>query len=129
METDSWDWYITKYVIKKDRLPEDVISEVVCSKYFVPVDVIYKKTRKKDVVEPRQVVQTILRNGVGIRLESVGLRFSQDRATVLHALKASKTHYEVEPEFRTRFDKILSEVNSRLNTNYTSEKLLVYGRQ
>ena len=62
-----------------------------------------EKTRRKEVVKPRQIAMYLLRNDLNTSYPSIGRRFGQkDHTTVIHAYKkidqAIKTDKKLEQE-------------------------------
>ncbi len=68
----------------------DVVKKV--SEYYeVEEQNIYKKTRKKEVVRPRQVIMYILREDFGISYPSIGEKLGgRDHTTVIHSCEKVK---------------------------------------
>lgn len=83
-------------VVKHTTKPNKNISvaEVVkkVSEYYeVEEQNIYKKTRKKEVVRPRQVIMYILREDFGISYPSIGEKLGgRDHTTVIHSCEKVK---------------------------------------
>lgn len=83
-------------VVKNTTKPNKNISvaEVVkkiAEYYEVEEQNIYKKTRKKEVVRPRQVIMYILREDFGISYPSIGEKLGgRDHTTVIHSCEKVK---------------------------------------
>jgi chromosomal replication initiator protein len=85
-----------KVVLKNNAKPKKVVSikdvvKIVSEFYSVDEDSIYNKTRRKEVVKPRQVVMYILREDYGISFPSIGDKMGgRDHTTVIHSYEKIK---------------------------------------
>jgi chromosomal replication initiator protein len=69
---------------------EDVVRKVA-QYYEVPEKSIYEKTRKKEVVRPRQVIMYILREEFNVSYPSIGEKLGgRDHTTVIHSCEKVK---------------------------------------
>lgn len=67
------------------------IVKTVASYYQIPDIYIYNKTRRKDVVKPRQIVMYILREDFDISYPMIGERLGgRDHTTVIHSYEKIK---------------------------------------
>lgn len=70
---------------------------------------IFKKTKKREVVEARQVCMAITLRETDASLQRVGTYFGgKTHATALHARRVANNFYETDKEFRRRFDDVLN---------------------
>ena len=85
-----------KAILKNNTKPKKMMSvkdvvKVVSEFYNVEEDSIYNKTRKKEVVRPRQVVMYILREDFSISFPSIGDKLGgRDHTTVIHSYEKIK---------------------------------------
>ena len=85
-----------KNIIKNNAKPKKMLSvkdgvKVVSEFYNIDEDSIYNKTRKKEVVRPRQVVMYILREDFNISFPSIGDKLGgRDHTTVIHSYEKMK---------------------------------------
>ncbi len=64
---------------------KQVISKV-CDYYDMEKDVIYKKTRRREVVRPRQIIMYLLREDFNVSYTSIGMELGgRDHTTVIHS--------------------------------------------
>jgi chromosomal replication initiation ATPase DnaA len=70
------------------------------------------KYRKREYVEARQILLTLLCNRNGKTLNEIGLIVQKDHATVIHAQKAISDRLYTEKEFRELYDKIEKRVKA-----------------
>ena len=75
---------------KKTSTIKDVIK-VISEFYGVPENGIYEKTRKKEVVKPRQIIMYILREDFNISYPTIGEKLGgKDHTTVMHSYEKIK---------------------------------------
>ena len=85
-----------KNIIKNSAKPKKNISvkdviRVVSDFYNIQENYIYEKTRKKEVVKPRQVIMYILREDLNISYPSIGEKLGgRDHTTVIHSCEKIK---------------------------------------
>ncbi len=71
----------TKKTLNKER-----VAEVVTEFFHLPNGELMKKTRKKEIVEPRQIAMFLMRQELGLPLSAIGKFFGgKDHTTTLHA--------------------------------------------
>ena len=69
----------------KNITPKDVV-DIVADYYNINPAIIYEKTRRKEVVRPRQIIMYILREVVGISYPTIGESLGgRDHTTVIHS--------------------------------------------
>ncbi len=82
---------------KKNVSVKDVIK-VIANFYNIDEESIYEKTRKKEVVKPRQVTMYILREDFNISYPSIGQKLGgRDHTTVIHSCDKIKNDLKVDP--------------------------------
>jgi len=75
---------------KKSVSPQEVIK-IVAGFYNIDEDSIYKKSRKKEVIKPRQISMFILREDFSISYPSIGDKVGgRDHTTVIHSCEKIK---------------------------------------
>ncbi|MFA6095789.1 MAG: chromosomal replication initiator protein DnaA [Candidatus Paceibacterota bacterium] len=85
-----------KNILKTNSKPKKNISikevvKVVSDFYNIEESHIYEKTRKKEVVKPRQVIMYILREDLNISYPSIGEKMGgRDHTTVIHSCEKIK---------------------------------------
>lgn len=74
----------------KGRSVEEVVRRIA-QYYEIPEKIIYEKTRKKEVVKPRQVIMYILREEFSISYPTIGEKLGgRDHTTVIHSCEKIK---------------------------------------
>jgi len=85
----------------------DYIQKVVCNYFDVPVSSMQSKTRKREIVQARQVAMYFSKNLTKSSLASIGSQIgNKDHATVLHACKTVNNLVETDKQFKNQIDEI-----------------------
>jgi chromosomal replication initiator protein len=85
----------------------DYIQKVVCDYFNLPVEVINSKTRKREIVQARQLAMYFSKKHTKNSLNTIGLHCgNKDHATVLHAVKTVNNLIETDKQFRVYVDEI-----------------------
>ena len=75
----------------KKNVPVKDVVKLIAEFYNVKEDSVYDKTRKKEVVKPRQVIMYILREDFNISFPSIGEKLGhRDHTTVIHSCEKIK---------------------------------------
>jgi chromosomal replication initiator protein len=91
----------------KRELSIDYIAKVVCDYFNMSVDSLQAKTRKREVVQARQLTMYFSKNMTKSSLASIGSQVGhKDHATVLHACKTVNNLKETDKSFRLCVDEI-----------------------
>jgi chromosomal replication initiator protein len=94
---------IDKFVKNTTReISIDYIQKVVCDYFGIPVDHINAKTRKREIVQARQLAMYFSKKHTKSSLATIGLHCgNKDHATVLHACKTVSNLIDTDKQFRT----------------------------
>ncbi len=85
----------------------DYIQKVVCDYFELPVDVINSKTRKREIVQARQLAMYFSKKYTKSSLATIGLHCgNKDHATVLHAVRTVNNLMETDKQFRIYVDEL-----------------------
>lgn len=91
----------------KRELSVDYISKVVCDYFNMPVDSLQTKTRKREVVQARQLAMYFSKNLTKSSLAAIGSQIgNKDHATVLHACKTVNNLKETDKNFKLFVEEI-----------------------
>ena len=93
---------IDKFVKSTSReISIDYIQKVVCDYFNLPVDIINSKTRKREIVQARQLAMYFSKKHTKSSLATIGLHCgNKDHATVLHACRTINNLVETDKQFR-----------------------------
>jgi chromosomal replication initiator protein len=82
---------------KKSVSVENVIK-VVADYFGIEPELILKKTRRKEIVKPRQIIMYILREDFSIAYPSIGQKIGgRDHTTVIHSYEKIKEELKTDP--------------------------------
>ncbi len=83
----------------------DYIQKVVCDYFDLPVGVINAKTRKREIVQARQLAMYFSKKHTKSSLATIGLHCgNKDHATVLHAIRTINNLIETDKQFKGYVD-------------------------
>ena len=79
----------------------DYIQKVVCDYFDLPIELLKSKTRKRDVVQARQLAMYFSKNMTKSSLAKIGLHCGgKDHATVLHACRTVNNLIDTDKQFK-----------------------------
>ena len=89
----------------------DSILKMVCDYFQMPVDALRAKTRKREVVQARQIAMYFAKEMTKSSLKSIGVHFGgRDHSTVIHACQTVKDLVETSKEYRKFIDDIRKKI-------------------
>jgi len=87
------------------------LKQIVCYNKEVDPDMLLLKTRKREIVESRQLVAYFLYKKFEKRsLHKIGLELGKDHATIIHSIKTVERLKEVDRDYNFAFNCILGQV-------------------
>lgn len=96
--------------INKKQITFEMIAETVCSHYDIDNDLLFGKSRKREISDARQVVMYLAKNMTGLSSTNIGTRLSRTHATVLHACKTIEERLSVEKKLQDELSQIQNEI-------------------
>lgn len=85
----------------------DYIQKVVCNYFSMSVDLLSSKTRKREIVQARQIAMYFAKCMTKASLASIGASIGgKDHATVLHACKTVNNLLETDKRFKSDLEEI-----------------------
>jgi len=99
-----------KELIKESMRPKRAMStqevvQKVANFYNLDEQLIYDKTRKKEVVKPRQLIMYILREDFHISYPTIGQRLGgRDHTTVIHSCEKIKNELKTDQDLQTELN-------------------------
>ncbi len=91
---------------KKSISVKDVVK-IVADFYEIDEQIIYEKTRRKEVVKPRQIIMYILRKDFSISYPSIGQKLGgRDHTTVIHSCEKIKNDLKKDNLLNQEIDQI-----------------------
>ena len=90
----------------------DYIQKVVCDYFDLPIDLMKSKTRKREVVQARQIAMYFAKNMTKSSLATIGLHCGgKDHATVLHACRTVNNLMDTDKRFRSYIDELEKKIS------------------
>ena len=101
-----------KKIIKNNEKPKKSVSvedivDVVADFYGIEKEYIYQKTRRKEVLKPRQIIMFILREDFKISFPTIGQKMGgRDHTTVIHSCEKIRNDMKGSPSLTQEIDRI-----------------------
>jgi chromosomal replication initiator protein len=90
----------------------DYIQKVVCDYFNLPIDVMKSKTRKREVVQARQIAMYFAKQLTKSSLATIGAHCGgKDHATVLHACRTVNNLMDTDKKFRHYIQELDKKIN------------------
>lgn len=85
----------------------DYIQKVVCDYFNLPIELLKSKTRRREVVQARQIAMFFAKRMTKSSLASIGAQCGgKDHATVLHACKTVNNLLDTDKRFKVYIDEL-----------------------
>jgi len=101
-----------KPFVKNSAKPKKLLSvkeiiKIICDFYNIEEDHVYEKTRRKEVLKPRQVAMFILREDFNISYPTIGQKLGgRDHTTVMHSCEKIKIDIKNDLSLMQEIDQI-----------------------
>jgi chromosomal replication initiator protein len=90
----------------------EFIQKMACDYFDLNIDTLNSKTRKREVVQARQIVMYFAKNMTKASLATIGMHCGgKDHATVLHACRTVNNLMETDKHFRAYIEDIKKKIN------------------
>src|SRR5690606_2052522 len=90
------------------------IQRIVCEYLHLPEDLVRAKTRKREIVQARQVAMYFCKVFTQHSLKTIGLHFGgRDHSTVIHAIQSVENQIETDSKFRDMIEEIRQKIELR----------------
>lgn len=99
---------IDKFVKNTTReISIDYIQKVICDYFNLPVELMISKTRKREIVQARQLAMYFSKKLTKASLATIGLHCgNKDHATVLHACRTVNNLQDTDKQFKSYIDEL-----------------------
>jgi chromosomal replication initiator protein len=85
----------------------DYIQKVVCDYFDLPIELLKSKTRKREVVQARQIAMYFAKSMTKSSLATIGMHCGgKDHATVLHACRTVNNLMDTDKRFRAYIEEL-----------------------
>ena len=92
----------------------DQIQHLVCEYFGISEDLIRAKTRKREIVQARQVAMHFCKQLTQHSLKTIGLHFGgRDHSTVIHANQSVENQIDTDPKFKDMIQEISNKIDLR----------------
>jgi chromosomal replication initiator protein len=101
-------------LIKEIRpsLTVEEIQRVVCDYLKIPEDLVRARTRKREVVQARQIAMWFSKDLTAHSLKTIGLHFGgRDHSTVIHGVQSVNDQLDTDPAFRETIEGIRKQLD------------------
>jgi chromosomal replication initiator protein len=89
----------------------DYIQKIICDYFELPIELLKSKTRKREVVQARQLAMYFAKKMTKSSLATIGMyNGGKDHATVLHACKTVNNLIDTDKRFRASVDEIQKKI-------------------
>jgi chromosomal replication initiator protein len=108
---------ILKNFIKQNskELTIEHIQKLICDHFDMPIDLLKSQTRKRHIVQARQISMYFAKNFTKASLSNIGKHFGgRDHSTVIHACQTVQDLMETDVRFK---NKVL-ELEKLININF-----------
>jgi hypothetical protein len=98
-----FEWIECKYIntVKRKEITIERITKAVCDYTLINKDVVFKKTRKREILQARQTIQYLSKLLTKKSLSHIGQNTGlKDHATVLHSYKTISDLLDIYPSWR-----------------------------
>ena len=107
---------VLRDLIKETRinLTIEEIQRITCHYFNISEDLVRAKTRKREVVQARQVAMYFSKQLTQHSLKTIGLHFGgRDHSTVIHSCQSVENQMETDPKFKEMLDEIGHKIELR----------------
>lgn len=99
--------------IKRHQVNFEIIADAVSSHYGISSDLLFTKTRKREVSDARQVVMYLAKKLAKLPMTVIGQKLDRSHATVIHGCQVIEDRISTEKAFAGEIDSIEAAIASR----------------
>ena len=93
----------------------DYIQKTVCESFNIPLDKLKEKTRKREVVQARQLSMYLAKNFTNNSLKIIGKHFGgRDHSTVIHSCQAIQNLLDTDSDFKENVEDIQKKIQMNI---------------
>ncbi len=93
----------------------EYIQKLVCDYFTIPVEQVKSKTRKREIVQARQISMYYAKDLTKSSLKTIGMHFGgRDHSTVIHACQTVNDLMETDKKFKADIDEIAKRIKMNL---------------
>lgn len=99
--------------IRRRQVNFEIVTEAVASYFNMASDMIFTKTRRREISDARQIVMYLAKKLAEMSLKSIGNRLGRTHATVLYGCRNVEERLPYDRELRTAIDSIQASIEGR----------------
>lgn len=92
--------------LSKRKINFDMIVESAAAQFDLDPDVIFSRSRVRDIADARQVIMYLAYRHTDLSSKMIGYKLSRSHVTVLHGIKTIENRIAVEPAFSQQIEEI-----------------------
>lgn len=100
----------TRVKNKKKHIGIEDIQKYVADKYGVKLSELKGKSRKKEIVNPRQIAMYLSREILSDSLVTIANSFDRDHTTIIHGIEKIQNQMQEDENFKTEVESLLKEI-------------------
>lgn len=100
----------TRSLNKKKHVTIDDIQRIVAERYAIKLSDLKGKSRKKEIVNPRQIAMYLARDILDDSLVTISNAFERDHTTVMHGIEKIKDQMEADSEFAAEIEEVKNSI-------------------
>ena len=98
--------------MSKRQVTFEKIAETVANHYNIDTELLYGKSRKREISDARQLVMYFAKKDTQLSSTNIGMRLQRNHATVLHACKQIEQRLSLEKKLQDDVAKIENDLRS-----------------
>ena len=99
--------------LKRHQVNFEMVADAVASHYHISVDLLFTKSRRREVSDARQVVMYLAKKLVKMPLTTIGQRLDRSHATVIYGCQTIENRIVTEKKLASDIDAIEAAIASR----------------
>ncbi|MCM1318838.1 MAG: chromosomal replication initiator protein DnaA [Muribaculaceae bacterium] len=92
--------------LTKRRINFDMIVEMVAQQFDLDPDVVFSRSRVRDIADARQVIMYLAYKLTDLSSKMIGYKLNRSHVTVLHGIKTTENRISLEPSFAQQIQAI-----------------------
>ena len=97
---------------QKAHLTIEQLQRITCEVLDIPEDLVRARTRKREVVQARQIAMYFAKQLTKHSLKTIGLHFGgRDHSTVIHAVRSVDNQIDTDPSFRETVERVRKKID------------------
>ncbi len=99
--------------LNRHQVKFEMVADAVASHYHISVDLLFTKSRRREVSDARQVVMYLAKKLVKMPLTTIGQRLDRSHATVIYGCQTIENRIVTEKKLASDIDAIEAAIASR----------------